>query len=60
MKVFIDVLLLIYLNTLSDPNIRIPYENFYIKTLTEYKPYTDALVLDEVIYISKEKIWSSL
>jgi len=55
MKAFIDAPLFIYLNTLTDTNIRIPYENFYIEALTKYKPYTDVLVLDEVIYISKRK-----
>ena len=55
MKVFIDAPLLIYLNTLIDPRDRVPYENFYIEVLTKYKPYTDVLVLDELIYISKRK-----
>ncbi len=55
MKVFIDAPLLIYLNTLTDPRDRVPYENFYIEVLTKYKPYTDVLVLDELIYISKRK-----
>ena len=55
MKAFIDAPLLIYLNTMSDPSARIPYENLYIRALTEYKPYTDVLVLDEVIYISRKK-----
>lgn len=55
MKVFIDSPLLIYLNTLADSRVRIPYENLYLETLTKYKPYTDVLVLDEVLYISKKK-----
>ena len=55
MKVFIDAPLLIYLNTLTNPRYRILYENFYIEILTKYKPYTDVLVLDELIYISKKK-----
>lgn len=55
MKVFIDSPLLIYLNTVTDPKTRILYENFYIDILTRYKPYTDVLVLDELIYISKKK-----
>jgi len=54
-KVFIDSPLLIYLNTLADSKSRILYENFYIDILTKYKPYTDVLVLDELIYISKKK-----
>ncbi len=40
---------------MSDPSARIPYENLYIRALTKYKPYTDVLVLDEVIYISRKK-----
>ena len=55
MKVFIDAPLLIYLNTLTNLRYRILYENFYIEILTKYKPYTDVLVLDELIYISKKK-----
>ena len=55
MKIFIDAHLLIYLNTLTDSRDRILYENFYIDILTKYKPYTDVLVLDELIYISKKK-----
>ncbi len=55
MKVFIDAPLLIYLNTLSDPRDRLLYENFYLEILTKYKVYTDVLVLDEVIYISRKK-----
>ena len=55
MRVFIDAPLLIYLNAIVNPNVRAPYENFYVKILSEYKPYTDVLVLDEVIYVSKRK-----
>jgi len=55
MKIFIDAHLLIYLNTLTDSRDRILYENFYIDILTKYKPYTDVLVLNELIYISKKK-----
>ncbi len=55
MKAFIDAPLLVYLNTMSDPRARKFYEDFYIRTLTDYKLYTDVLVLDEVIYISRRK-----
>ncbi|MCE4610359.1 MAG: type II toxin-antitoxin system VapC family toxin [Desulfurococcales archaeon] len=55
MKVFIDSPLFIYLNTIADSKDRVPYENFYIDLLTNYKPYTDVLVLDELIYVSKRK-----
>ena len=37
MKAFIDALLLIYLNTMSEPRARTPYEDFYIRTRTDYK-----------------------
>jgi predicted nucleic acid-binding protein len=55
LKVFIDAPLLIYLNTLSDLHNRIPYEDFYIDILNRYTPYTDVLVLDELMCISKKK-----
>ncbi len=55
MKVFIDAPLFIYLNTLTDSRDRTLYENFYIDILTKYKPYTDVLVLDELIYVSKKR-----
>ena len=55
MKVFIDSPLFIYLNTIADSKDRVPYENSYIDLLTNYKPYTDALVLDELLYVSKRK-----
>ncbi|AFA40096.1 hypothetical protein Pogu_2069 [Pyrobaculum oguniense TE7] len=53
MKVFTDSPLLIHLNTVADPNTRTMYENFYISD--RYKPYTDVLVLDELLYASKKK-----
>ncbi len=55
MKVFVDAPLFIYLNTLSNYKIRKLYERYYIDILLENKVYTDVLVLDEVIYISKKK-----
>ncbi len=55
MKAFIDAPLLIYLNTLADSKDRVLYENFYVEILTKYKPYTDVLVFDELIHISKKK-----
>jgi len=54
-KIFIDAPLLIYLNTLTNSRYRIIYENFYIEILIKYKPYTDVLVLNELIYISRKK-----
>ena len=55
MKVFIDANLLVYLNTLTTEEIRRPYESFYLNLAVEHRMYTDALVLDEVIYISKKR-----
>lgn len=55
MKVFVDANLLIYLNTLRDPGKRRIYENFYLEILSRHKAYTDALVLNEVIYISARR-----
>ena len=55
MKVFIDANLLIYLNTLTTEEIRRSYESFYLNLAVEHRMYTDALVLDEVIYISKKR-----
>lgn len=54
MKAFIDAPLFVYLNTLTD-GVRNLYEGFYLDVLSRYKPYTDVLVLDELIYISKKK-----
>lgn len=55
MKIFVDSSLLIYLNAIADTKTRVIYENLYIDILTRYKPYTDVLVLDELIYVSKKK-----
>ncbi|MCD6300441.1 MAG: type II toxin-antitoxin system VapC family toxin [Staphylothermus sp.] len=55
MKIFIDAPLLIYLNTVTDPRDRYIYENYYLELLSKYKAYTDVLVLDELINVSKKK-----
>ncbi len=55
MKAFIDSPLFIYLNTITDPMYRVLYENYYIDLLSKHKLYTDPLVLDELLYISKKK-----
>ncbi len=55
MKAFIDSPLLIYLNTMTEPHTRALMENFYIDVLTRYKTFTDVLVLDELIFVSKKK-----
>lgn len=55
MKIFIDSNLLIYLNCIGYEDARAVYENFYLELLSNYKAYTDLLVLDEVIFISRKK-----
>ncbi len=55
MKAFVDVNLLIYLNTVSEPATRSTYEDFFIDLARKYRLYTDDLVLDELLYISKKK-----
>ncbi len=55
MKAFIDANFLIYLNTLRDRRLLFIFENFFEKLLAEYVLFTNILVLDEVIYISKSK-----
>jgi len=54
-KVFLDAPLLVYLNTVADDQRRLVYENFYLDMLSRHKLYTDVLVLDELIYVSKKK-----
>jgi len=54
-KVFLDTPLLVYLNTVADDERRLVYEDFYLDVLTRYRPYTDVLVLDELIYVSRRK-----
>ncbi|MEM2434470.1 MAG: PIN domain nuclease, partial [Candidatus Bathyarchaeia archaeon] len=55
MRIFIDSNLLIYLNTLVNRNLRIIYEDFYTRIIEENEPYTDILVLDELIYVSQKR-----
>ncbi len=55
MRIFVDTNLLVYLNTLITEDIRMIYENFYLNLATEHRMYTDVLVLDELIYVSKKR-----
>ncbi|ABM80614.1 type II toxin-antitoxin system VapC family toxin [Hyperthermus butylicus] len=55
MKAFLDTPLLVYLNTIAEDERRLVYESFYLDILSRYKLYTDVLVLDELIYVSKRK-----
>ena len=51
-----DSPLLIYLNTVTDLRDRYMYENYYLlELLSKHKVYTDVLVLDELIHVSKKK-----
>lgn len=53
MKIFLDANLPIYLNTLTGAQRR-PVEDFFIRLLRE-DLYTNLLVLDETLYISKTR-----
>ena len=55
MKAFLDTPLLVYLNAVTDEKVREKYENFYLDLLSRYKLYTDVLVLDELLYVSRKK-----
>lgn len=55
MIAFLDANLLIYLNTIVTEEVRIIYESFLESLLKNYRLYTDVLVLDEVIYVSRGK-----
>ncbi|MFH0848164.1 MAG: type II toxin-antitoxin system VapC family toxin [archaeon] len=53
MKIFLDANFLIYLNTLTGDE-RIPLDDLFLRLLKE-ELYTNLLVLDETLYISKTK-----
>ena len=55
MRVFLDAPLLIYLNATRTPEFRRAYEDFYVDLLSKNRVFSDALVLDEVIYVSRRK-----
>ena len=54
MRVFIDANLLIYLNTAAE-DMRKSYDDFYTELAANNRLYTDVLVLDELLYISKKR-----
>jgi len=54
-KAFIDANFLIYLNTLRDRDALSLFENFFEELLAEHVLFTDILVLDEVLYVSRSK-----
>jgi len=54
LKIFIDATLFIYLNTITS-STRSIYERFYFDLIDNHELYTDALMLDETIFVSKRK-----
>lgn len=55
MRVFIDASPLIYLNTIKKSESRKVFEQFYEDLVLNHRAFTDALVLDELLFISKRK-----
>ena len=55
MRVFVDASLLIYLNVKTPEEFAKRIENFWRDLLRYHELYTDILVLDETIYVSKKK-----
>lgn len=55
MRAFVDANLLIYLNTLREPANKRRYRAFYEETVSRHRCYTNALVLDEVLYVSNRR-----
>lgn len=55
MKVFVDANFLIYLNASTEPEVRAAFEDFYVELVREHNLYTDAIVLDEVLWVSHRK-----
>ena len=54
MKIFLDANLLIYMNASSEDSRR-RYDDFYTELASTNRLFTNALVLDELLYISKKK-----
>lgn len=55
MRVFVDASLIIYLNVVLPEEEARRIEEFWLKLLVESELYTNVLVLDEAIYVSKKK-----
>jgi len=55
MKVFVDASLLVYLNVKMPDEEAELVENFWLNLLLNHLLYTNILVLDEAIYISRKK-----
>jgi uncharacterized protein len=54
MRIFLDANLLIYLNASMEES-RLRYDDFYTELTSNNRLYTNDLVLDELLYISKKK-----
>ncbi|MEX0568837.1 MAG: type II toxin-antitoxin system VapC family toxin [Candidatus Njordarchaeota archaeon] len=54
-QAFIDADLLIYLNCITDEEYRRSYEELYYDAIRTYVLYTDMLVLDELVWVSRKK-----
>jgi predicted nucleic acid-binding protein len=56
LRIFIDASLLIYLNVKLPPDFADKLDNFWIKLIKNNNElYTNILVLDETLYVSKKK-----
>ena len=55
MKVFLDANLLVYLNTLTDPETRGVYEDFYLGLVSNHRLYIDVLVLNELLMSTRRR-----
>jgi len=55
MKIFVDASLIVYLNVKMPEKEAELIEKFWLDLLTHHSLYTNILVLDEVIYVSKKK-----
>jgi predicted nucleic acid-binding protein len=55
MRAFIDANLLIYLNTVREPTHKRLYRSFYEEVVSRHRCFTNALVLDEALYVSNKK-----
>lgn len=55
MRLFLDSNFLIYLNAAEDPETREAVEDYYLSLLADHELFTDALVLNELLWISNKK-----
>ncbi len=55
MRLFLDANFLIYLNAAEDPETREAVEDYYLSLVADHELFTDALVLNELLWISNKK-----